>query len=389
MKHLILFLLLLPAYATAQVERPPQYVSLAFDGSKSTEMWKSTLDFAARNDVKFTYFVSSVYFIDNGNKRTYVAPKLGAGKSAIGFGGTAADIKARNSWMEKAIAQGHEMAGHANGHFDGGKWSLTDWLNELAQFQLFMFEAPNYGGVKNLKLWDYAYSNPNFGFRAPQLGHNANMFKALKSSGYKYDTSKIKRMDQWPVKNSEGLWEFALAGIKLSRSGKSTASMDYNLYVAQSGGVKGNSKNFQAWEDEVFETYMNYFKNNYLGNRAPIDIGHHFSLWNGGIYWNAMQRFAQTVCNLPEVVCGTYQDLLSFVEKKSSSTLNAYQAGNFKKMSSNAMPAILHRTSTVNHTGELNAKELDILQHQLCPPEAHDEDSEEIKFVPSLGTLEI
>lgn len=389
MKRLLLLLLLMPAYAQAQVERPPQYVSLAFDGSKSTSMWKSTLDFARQNDIKFTYFVSSVYFIDNANKRTYVAPKLGAGKSAIGFGGTAEDIKARNAWMEKAIAEGHEMAGHANGHFDGSKWSLQDWLNELAQFQLFMFEAPKYGGVKNMQIWDYAYSNPSFGFRAPQLGHNASMFKALKSTGYKYDTSKIKRMDQWPVKNSDGLWEFALAGLKMSRSGKNTASMDYNLYVAQSGGTKGNASNYKKWEDEVFETYMNYFKNNYLGNRAPIDIGHHFSLWNGGIYWNAMQRFAQAVCHLPEVICGTYQDLLSFVESKPSSMLQAYQNGNFKKMSSNAMPAMLHRMSTKSFGGELAPSELEELQHQLCPPEAHAEDSEDIKFVPVPGAIHI
>lgn len=385
-----LFMFFLPISILAQVERPPQFVTLAFDGSKSTNMWDSTLSFARNNDIKFTYFVSSVYFIDDANKRTYVAPKHGVGRSAIGFGGKAADIKVRNSWMEKAILEGHEMAGHANGHFDGSSWSLTDWLNELSQFQLFMFKAPDYGGVKNLAFWDAAYSNPNLGFRAPQLGHNANMFKALKQTGYKYDTSKIKRMDVWPTKNSDGLWEFALAGLKLSRSGKNTASMDYNLYVAQSGGVKGDSRKFQAWEDEVFETYMNYFKNNYLGNRAPIDIGHHFSLWNGGIYWKAMQRFAQTVCNLPEVICGTYQDLLRFVESKSSSTLQAYQKSNFQRMSPSAMPAILHKTSMVQHTGELQESELNELQKQLCPPEAHEHDNDEdIKFVPSINTIEI
>ena len=58
-------------------------------------------------------------------------------------------------------------------------------------------------------------------------------------------------------------------------------------------------------------------------------------------------------------------------------------------MSSNAMPAILHRTSMKNHTGELEEAELNKLQKQLCPPEAHEHDNEDIDFVPSPDMIEI
>src|SRR5262249_31924984 len=70
---------------------------------------------------------------------------------------------------------------------------------------------------------------------------------------------------------------------------------------------------------------------NYFGNRAPVHIGHHFSLWNGGAYWNAMQAFAKNVCGLPEVQCVTYKDLQAFMDKNAANRA-AYMAGNFTKL---------------------------------------------------------
>lgn len=390
MKKLMTFLMICaPSVMSAQaqqVERPPQFVSLAFDGSKSANMWEQTTTFAKQNNIKFTYFVSGVYFVDNSRRSTYQPPKRSAGRSDIGFGGTHEDIKSRNAWVEYAISQGHEIAGHANGHFDGSSWSQNDWINELGQFQLFMFEAPAlYGGVSNLDYWDSAMGNTSFGFRAPLLAHNRHLFPALKLSGYKYDTSKVQRMDYWPTKDANGIWDFALAGIRMSRSGKSTLSMDYNLYYAQSKGKKGNPANFKAWEDEVFETYINYFRHNYYGNRAPVDIGHHFSLWNNGIYWNAMKRFAQAVCHLPEVVCGTYQDLLAFMENKSSNELAAFQNKSFPTMQKHAaLPAIVQFVS--NKPAELSPQELKELNKQVCPAEAHNEEESfsDLKIAPDI-----
>ena len=51
-----------------RVERPPQYVLLAFDGSKSLPFWEESRDFARENDIKFTYFISGVYFLHSGTK---------------------------------------------------------------------------------------------------------------------------------------------------------------------------------------------------------------------------------------------------------------------------------------------------------------------------------
>jgi len=376
---LVLFFSWCAVEAHAQVARPPQFVNLAFDGSKSPSMWRDTLSFAKTQDLKFTYFMSGVYFIDQGSRNLYDAPRNGIGKSAIGFGGSATDIRNRNQWVEAAINSGHEIAGHANGHFDGSSWSLNNWLYELEHFSLFLVRAQEtYGGVQKPQRWKTLFTDEMWGFRAPQLGHNPALFQALQASGYLYDTSKVQRMDYWPQKSELGVWNFPLAGLRMAYSGKNTLSMDYNMYVAQSGGKPGDPVNFQRWEDEVVETYLNYFKHNYYGNRAPVDIGHHFSLWNGGIYWRGLQRVAAAVCHLPEVVCGTYQDLMAFLSKKSKQEIQAYQAGQFPKFTQQGLlPASFHPVLLKTFADpELSPEELEQLAKQACPSESHLEEDQ-------------
>ena len=43
-------------------------------------------------------------------------------------------------------------------------------------------------------------------------------------------------------------------------------------------------------------------------------IDNHFSQWNDGIYWEAMKEFARKVCDLPNVRCSTFSDLVKYME---------------------------------------------------------------------------
>lgn len=156
------------------------------------------------------------------------------------------------------------------------------------------------------------------------------MWPALVANGYAYDTSRIDKMNYWP-KVRDGVWNFPLASVRVHGLGKNTISMDYNFYVVQSKGKPGPESMYKTYEEQMFHTYMAYFKNNYYGNRAPIHIGHHFSRWNGGAYWKAMQRFAKAICNQPEVICGTYTELVEFLSQRDTSTISEYQKGNFPK----------------------------------------------------------
>lgn len=356
------------------VDRPPQFVNLAFDGSKSTNMWQKTTEFAKAENIKFTYFISGVYFLTDAHKRNYQAPGYSQGRSAIGFGGTTKAVSARNAWVEFAHQSGHEIASHANGHYDGTRWTYNNWLSEFEQFSSIMNSSPRiYGGANNLNLWSQIFTRHMTGFRAPLLGRNNDMFTALKDKNFQYDTSEVQNINYWP-KNINGIWRNPLASLRMAHSNKKTLSMDYNMYVAQSGGKKGNPANYGLWEEEVYQTYLRYFKSNYLGNRAPIDIGHHFSLWNGGIYWKAMKRFAKTVCGLPEVVCGTYTELAQFLNSKTPSTLQAYQNGDFVNANPSNLPATVQRASAYDTNDYFTEAELKEMSYNVCPPEAHLDD---------------
>jgi len=379
----------------ASVDRPPQYVLMAFDGSKNLDMWEETTAFAKEHNVKFTYFISGVYFVSQGDrKRYYSEPRMGPGVSAIGWGKDEADISKRFRAVRDAIEAGHEIASHANAHFTGqsftnykGKkiraFSEEDWSSELSQFKTIMTDGVRRYDVRRMPAWWESYfDEKNVGFRAPQLGYNKAMFPALVRNGYTYDTSKSTQMSYWP-RRSNGVWNFPLAGLKMTSSGKNTLSMDYNFYYKHSKGKKGPERKWKDFENEMYNTYMNYFKHNYFGNRAPLDIGHHFSKWNGGAYWRALKSFAQTVCSQPEVKCVTYAEFQDFLESEGSDKIASFQAGKFKKMK----PSEVYLPGDVKRSGgflsgigakrkqilELSDDEILKLREEL-PPLPHDED---------------
>jgi hypothetical protein len=81
----------------------------------------------------------------------------------------------------------------------------------------------------------------------------------------------------------------------------------------------------------MLRTYLNYFRANYAGTRAPVHIGHHFSPMQGGAYNEALKDFARTVCGLPEVRCVTYRVLADYLDRLDAATLQAYQRGDFPR----------------------------------------------------------
>lgn len=330
--------------------RPPQFVMLAFDGSFNNAFWEESREFAKANRIKFTYFVNPSYYVTKSAARTsggngyYCAPNNGCGNSAIGFGDnskapaeTLNDIKLRIERTALAAADGNEIGSHAVGHYDGSRWSADNWRSEFDQFNRIFFNAAKTAGFPQVNLG--LTPGDLVGFRAPQLGQSDGLYFALKENGFKYDTSRVAQPNHWPRRDglkNQGIWDFALASLRVQGSGgsagKNTLSMDYNFFVADSKGVTDpNPANFAIHERNMLATYMAYFQGNYYGNRAPLQIGHHFSKWNGGAYWNAMQQFAKNVCGLPEVKCVTHKELVAYLEANES-RLSDLQAGNFPKM---------------------------------------------------------
>lgn len=364
----------------ASSERPPQFVLLAFDGSKSLPMWDETMAFAQEVPVRFTYFISGVYFLSPAHKTIYKAPGYRAGRSAIGWGKGESDISQRARKIKEALSRGHEIASHANGHWDGSGWSQSQWTDELNQFDQILLDAPdryNILRVRGERFWPDYFNKEQIGFRAPLLGVSSGLFRALADKGYKYDTSRIDKMAYWPQKIN-GVWNFPLASVRQARSGKNTLSMDYNFYYADSKGQRGDASLYQYYEDQMFETYMNYFEHNYFGNRAPIDIGHHFSKWNGGAYWRAMKRFARAVCNQPEVRCVTYSELVDYLESVGAPKLASFSEGKFAPMDRRYanLPVIPKRVGL--KSGELSDEEIEALRKSLKDMDFNHDDEDSV-----------
>lgn len=312
---------------------PPQFVLLAFDGSQSLDAWEKSRQFSQcmkekEVDVRFTYFISGVYFVTNSDRSLYKPPgNRKAGSSAIGWASEAEDIALRLEQLNLAYGEGHEIGSHAVGHFDGSKWSESDWEQEFDYFDKFIFSAHEINKLSGSLVFDKSAIQ---GFRAPLLGNSKGLYETLRKRGFRYDTSKSASSNYWPQKQNE-IWNFPLASITTAVTKKSVLSMDYNFYYLHSK-AKPNTANAQRYEEDTLKTYLKYFETNYNGNRAPVHIGHHFSAWNKGAYWNAMFRFAEQVCGLSEVQCVTYSELADFMDLLTPEAIALYQKGQFAEV---------------------------------------------------------
>lgn len=393
-----------------KINRPPQFVMFAFDGSYKNEVWQYIRDYSKSKkengeDVRFTFFISPVYLLFSENKTYYNPPGYRLGRdakgniikiknkgSAIGWGESPEDISTRIDQMNDAFLEGHEMGSHAVGHFDAGfkecemsqetgkcakqengdtiwkwdlRWTSLDWKNEFTQFNSILENVFSLNKIQPSEKYPRGFvfnKNDIVGFRAPVLGVSDGLWPTLQEFGFKYDTSKVNTTYYWPTKSEFGIWDFPLAEIPEPGTAKKWISMDYNHCVRQSAmllqedptllniriqdPITGVSKKVNAADclteikpeqkvkvkKQIMDLYTSYFNSNYYGNRAPIHIGHHFSKWMSGAYFEAFFDFAQSVCSKPEVKCGTYKELMSFLEEKSASELLAFKRGQFTKL---------------------------------------------------------
>jgi peptidoglycan/xylan/chitin deacetylase (PgdA/CDA1 family) len=319
--------------ALAEIDRPPQFIAIAFDNCTEVERWQELSDFAAEMNrdgdrVHFTFFVSAVNFIAQQNRGTYQGPRQPRGASSINFGGTPEDVKRRVDYVNALHAAGHEIASHAVGHFDGRHWSQAEWDREFRSFESVLLNiAQNNGFDADVKLV-FPLSDV-VGFRAPYLATSTGLYGVLRDRKFRYDTSGNSAADAWPEK-IDGVWRFNLARLKLANSSRATLSMDYNFFVAQSG-ARADPRRQAYFRDQIMQTYLDYFRANYTGNRAPLHIGHHFFDYQGGAYKEALKTFVRSVCGLPEVRCVTYRALADFMDGLNAETLAGYRKGQFAR----------------------------------------------------------
>jgi hypothetical protein len=339
---------------SSTVERPPQFVLLAFDGSLNLDFWKESQAFADTvltkdiegqpRKLKFTYFINPVYYVETANKSAYSTPRLNKSVSCINWSKPEGSFVERVKLTNQASYNGHEIASHANSHCDasgrdkgnpmfGLPWGEEDWTSEFNQFNNMLFNVFHVNKTKAPVgfVWNFKKEDI-IGFRAPLLAVTDGLWPTLQKFNFKYDTSKSSSPTYWPQRMSWGGWNFPLGQIKIAGATKSTLSMDYNWLCYQSACTSKpdlTDEEFLKYKNQVVDSYKYYFNVNYFGNRAPIHIGHHFSKWNKGAYWEALKEFAKFTCSRPDVRCVTYKEYANWLDQLPKETYEAYRKGQF------------------------------------------------------------
>jgi hypothetical protein len=297
-------------------DRPIQHVIISFDGAHDLAQWQRSRTLAARTGARFTYFLSCVFLLSKETRGKYDAPGKGAGKSNVGFAQSAAEVAARLAQIRLARAEGHEIASHGCGHFDGKNWSKADWLDEFASFTTILREAYSINGIAGEPAdWREFVETEISGFRAPYLSMSKTLYAALAEAKFDYDASGVSRGPANP-ETAGGVTRFALPQISEGPASRRVIAMDYNLFVRHSGGLE-RANEAALFEARSLEAFRAAFEVQYAGERIPLQMGFHFTLMNGGAYWRALERFAEEVCVKPDVECISYEAWLADKHKAS------------------------------------------------------------------------
>jgi len=289
---------------------PPQYVLISFDGAHDNKLWQRSRALGQKTGAHFTYFLSCVFLMKRADRNHYKPPHMAPGRSNVGFAFTKEEIAERLDNIWNAHLEGHEIASHGCGHFDGKDWTTAEWEQELTEFRRIVADGYAASGIAGEpKGWRNLAEQGITGFRAPYLATGKPVRQALKAEGFRYQASGVTRGPQVPQRSSD-LASFGLPLIPEGPSQRPVIAMDYNLYIRHSAGFEKPSQS-QAFEERAYEAFKTAFDKQYAGERVPLQLGFHFVEMNAGAYWRALERFTGDVCTKRDVQCITYSDYLA------------------------------------------------------------------------------
>jgi hypothetical protein len=302
--------------AHSQDEKHKQLVIVSFDGAHANDLWEKSRAIGARTGARFTYFLSCTFLMTRDQRRAYQAPHQRPGRSNVGFARTKKEIRQRLDHIWRARNEGHEIANHACGHFDGKGWSEAEWVRELKAFSTTLETAWERAGAAQDEPqgWSAFVREEITGFRAPYLSTNGHLSAALRETGHSYDASGVSRGPSVP-RTSSRLSTFDLPLIPEGPNNRRVIAMDYNLFVRHSAGIE-NRANSEEFEARTYAAFRQAFDTQFNGPRRPLQIGLHFVEMNGGAYWRATERLLSEVCGDPEVACVTYQEALRIQKER-------------------------------------------------------------------------
>lgn len=305
-----------PATKGQPSERPKQLLLVSFDGAHDNRLWVRSRDLGKRANARFTYFLSCTTLIPRARAQDYKAPGIKAGRSNIGFALSTDEVAVRLDNIWKAKTEGHEIASHTCGHFDGKDWTKAEWLKEFETFDRVLANAWKDNGLaeREPEGWADFVENGITGFRAPYLSAPDSLFQAEREHGFRYDASAVTHDPAMPVQKG-GLARFGLPLIPEGPKSRRIIAMDYNLFIRHSAGIDHPSKG-DEFAERSYRAFKQAFEQQYNGDRMPLQIGLHFVTMNGSAYWAAMERLVAEVCPRPDVACVTYAEALDMLKDR-------------------------------------------------------------------------
>ena len=296
--------------------RRKQLVIVSFDGAHDNLLWEKSRAMAKRTGAHFTYFLSCTFLFSKEQRATYQAPHEKRGRSNVGFSQDREETILRLGEIWLARLEGHDIASHACGHFDGGKWSTEDWKTEFAFFRESLKNAWRNAGVGEREPadWQRFAAEDIKGFRAPYLSAGSGLVKALEAEGFTYDASLVTKGPAMPAASGD-IVRFGLPLVPEGASQRPVIAMDYNLYVRHSKGKEAPEKS-AVFEESTLKAYRDAFAQQYDGERIPLQLGFHFVEMNAGAYWRALDRFLTETCGKADVACVSYAGALDILAKE-------------------------------------------------------------------------
>jgi peptidoglycan/xylan/chitin deacetylase (PgdA/CDA1 family) len=272
-------------------------ILISFDGSDWLDRWEDTLTFAKENKVKFTYFISSPYFVTEKEIGDfYWAQQQLSDKCLIKprKNEQSNQIRVRFAYLNRAVIEGHEIGCHFVGHYNGRKWTQTQWMNELLCFKWEMtlhheFDFDNITGC-----------------RAPYMCTSPEYFKAIKEFGFVYDSSSTTALDKGYVASgaTDKVQEIPVKRVHVTAPGykgwnQAPFDCDYITEVQSRifPDTMSNTINAQVLEEtkKIEDYFFDNLCNSYLTGPTPMQICLHFQHRLGDPYVNAMKRFVKWV----------------------------------------------------------------------------------------------
>ncbi len=334
-------------------EKPPQFVIAAFDGSGDVDQLTDWARITKQVHGNVSYFLSGVFLLYTANRMEYHGPHKPPGYSSIGFRQDfQAPIPDLTALLSQAYLDGNDIGTHFNGHFCGANgvdtWSEADWVNELQQWDGFVDNWQANNKITNAPPMAFNHT-VSVGGRTPCLeGKPAAYLAAMKSLGYRYDTSGTGSLE-WPKKTPQGLWEFPLPTVQWKgAAGGNNLVMDYNLWYAYNKNKPITTDAQRATvAKNVEDTYMAAFDATYNGNRAPLFFGNHMNYWgcdqqfkdclhtatgtgdtplqHYGPFTYGLQQSYLNICTKPDVECVSYKQLADWLDAQDPAVVASLQ----------------------------------------------------------------